>query len=154
MRRSDFLAEILIVRAEASELPRACDWADAMGREFALPQSTLFAIQLCFEEALSNIVQHGFADSQDKFPSNKEIRLTLERKDDTIIATIEDHGMPFDPRGHPAPVMVTEISEAPLGGRGIHLMRKFARCLDYERRNGVNRLTLCFHYGGPTIADG
>jgi anti-sigma regulatory factor (Ser/Thr protein kinase) len=145
-RGRDLVAETLVVRAEISELARVRDWTDSLGQRFALPQSTLFAIQLCFEEALSNIVRHGFAGSRDEVTRNKDVHLALERADDRIIVTIEDHGVAFDPLGVAAPDMPTAISEAPAGGRGIHLMRQFAQCLAYERRDGVNRLTLRFTY--------
>ena len=138
------MVEALVVRAEIAELPRVYDWAEALGRRFGLSQSTLFAIQLCFEEALSNIARFGFADGENEVPRNTDVRLTVEPRGDTIVATIEDHGVAFDPLVAAAPVRPTAISEVPLGGRGIHLMRQFTRTLEYERRNGMNRLTLCF----------
>ena len=138
------MAETLIVEAEISELSRASEWAAAFGQRHALPQSTLFAIQLCIEEALSNIVQYGFADCHDVDPRNKGIHLSLKRQDNAITATIEDRGVAFDPLGVSAPAQPTAIGDVPLGGRGIHLIREFAQKLEYERLNGVNRLMLSF----------
>jgi len=138
------VAETLVVRAEISELARVYDWADALGRRLALPRSTWFAIRLCIEEALSNIIRHGFAGVQDAVPPNKDVRLALEPVDQAIIMTIEDHGIAFDPLGVAAPAVPTPITGAPTGGWGIHLMRQFAQRLAYERRDGVNRLTVCF----------
>jgi anti-sigma regulatory factor (Ser/Thr protein kinase) len=140
------VVEALVVRAEISELTRVYDWAEALGRRFGVPQSTLFAIQLCFEEALSNIARFGFADVENEVPRNTDVRLTVEPRGDQIVAMIEDHGDAFDPLGVVAPARPTVISEVPLGGRGIHLMRQFAQSLTYERREDINRLTLSFAY--------
>jgi anti-sigma regulatory factor (Ser/Thr protein kinase) len=136
----------LVVQAEIAELPRVWDWADALGQRLGLSQSTLFAIHLCFEEALSNIVKHGFVSGPDEGGRNRDVHLALERVDDAIIVTIEDHGIAFDPLGVARPAASATLSEAPIGGRGISLMRQFARHLAYERRGGMNHLTLCFAY--------
>ena len=44
----------------------------------------------------------------------------------------------------PGPVPATSLEEAKVGDLGIHLMRSFANGMDYERRDGRNRLTLRF----------
>ena len=40
--------------------------------------------------------------------------------------------------------MVSSLEEAKIGDVGIHLIRSFASGMDYERREGCNRLTLRF----------
>jgi anti-sigma regulatory factor (Ser/Thr protein kinase) len=140
------MPETLVVRAEIAEMARVWDWANLLGQRLALSQSTLFAIHLCFEEALSNIVQYGFASDRDESGNSRDVHLTLERVDDTIIVTIKDYGVAFDPFEVAAPDAPATISEAPIGGRGIHLMRQFSRHIAYERRDGVNHLTLSFAY--------
>jgi serine/threonine-protein kinase RsbW len=141
--RSSDLLETLVVQAEIPQLARVSNWVDDVARLLALPQPVSFAIHLCLEEALSNIVRYGFAGDQEG-PQNKEVRLSLEQVAETIVVTIEDHGVEFDPLAVAAPLAATAITEAPAGGWGIPLMRKFARSLAYERRGGVNRLTIWF----------
>jgi anti-sigma regulatory factor (Ser/Thr protein kinase) len=41
-------------------------------------------------------------------------------------------------------VVATSLEQAKVGDLGIHLMRSFASGMDYERREGRNRLTLRF----------
>lgn len=150
------MADTLVVRAEIAELARVSDWTNAVATRLALPQSILFAIHLCFEEAVSNIVRYGFRDRQDLAGLNKDVCLALVREADTVIVTIEDHGAAFDPREVAAPTAPTTIDEVAIGGLGIHLMRQFAQDLAYQRLNGVNRLTLRFdlakHDGSGTAA--
>jgi hypothetical protein len=40
--------------------------------------------------------------------------------------------------------MAKSLAEANVGDLGIHLVRSFASSMDYERRDGRNRLTLRF----------
>jgi anti-sigma regulatory factor (Ser/Thr protein kinase) len=73
-----------------------------------------------------------------------EIAVELERNGATLIARIEDNGRQFDPTRAPPPMVATSLEKAKVGDLGIHLMRSFASGMDYERREGRNRLTLRF----------
>ena len=73
-----------------------------------------------------------------------EIAVELERNGATLVARIEDNGRQFDPTRAPPPVVATSLEKAKVGDLGIHLMRSFASGMDYERREGRNRLTLRF----------
>jgi anti-sigma regulatory factor (Ser/Thr protein kinase) len=68
----------------------------------------------------------------------------VERNGTTLVARIEDNGRHFDPTQVPPPSMVSSLEEAKIGDVGIHLIRSFASGMDYERREGCNRLTLRF----------
>lgn len=138
------MPEILVVQAEVAELARVDDWVDALAKRWDLPEATSFALHLCVEEAISNIVLHGFADRQGEPGLNKDVRLALECENDTVTMTIDDHGAAFDPLEVAAPIVPATIAEAKIGGLGIHLMRKFAQHMAYERRDGMNCLTLRF----------
>src|SRR5262249_34922652 len=62
----------------------------------------------------------------------------------TLVARVEDNGRQFDPTRAPPPAPAASLEEAKVGEVGIHLMRSFANGMDYERRDGRNRLTLRF----------
>jgi serine/threonine-protein kinase RsbW len=136
------MRQTLVVQAKIAELTRVWTWADALGQSFGLGQSTVYAIHLCLEEALSNIARYAFDGGQ--AADSNFVRLAAERLDDAIVVTIEDHGIAFDPLAVTPPAPATTLLEAPEGGRGIPLMRHFSRHLAYERRDGANRLTLRF----------
>ena len=98
-----------------------------------------FAVQLCLEEAVANIIMYGAARDE-----RLEIAVELECNGGTLVARIEDNGRQFDPTRAPPPVVATSLEKAKVGDLGIHLMRSFASGMDYERREGRNRLTLRF----------
>jgi anti-sigma regulatory factor (Ser/Thr protein kinase) len=138
--------ETLVVQAEMTELARIADWAERLAEALDLPASVVFAIQLCLEEAVANVVRHGHPHREPPGhpPESNGIRLTLERHDDSVTATVCDTGVAFDPCSLPPPAHAATVDEAVIGGQGVHLMRKFSQHMGYERRGGTNRLTFRF----------
>jgi serine/threonine-protein kinase RsbW len=134
--------ERLVIPADMVGVARAAAWAEEMVQRLVLPSSTAYGLQLCFEEALSNIVCHGFTGVCDA--EQQEIVLELDRTPSALFVTIEDGGVPFDPRDVPSPAQGQTIEEVVVGGQGIHLMRQFSQGFDYEHRDGKNRLVLRF----------
>ena len=134
----------LVVAADLGEYPRLIAWAEAFVASHALPNATSFAIQLCLEEAFTNVVQHGYAGA----PGDVRVSLTLD--DGAVLLGLADRGVPFDPTAVPPPAPATSIMDAPVGGRGIQLMRKFADRLQYERADGENRFRL--HIPRPAVS--
>jgi len=118
-------------------------WIDGLVTHYAIPSDTAFAIHLCLEEAVSNVIRHGY----DCDPSHAVTVDYAIRETDLIEFTIEDHARPFDPL---APEHVEEMAQPSAedilrpGGRGIRLLRSFAGTLAYERLAGGNRLTIGF----------
>jgi serine/threonine-protein kinase RsbW len=132
----------LTLRSRLDELALLWTWVESLAAEHGIPSSTQFAIQLSLEEALSNIIRHGYNGEPDH-----SIQVDFSAPDGEIVFVVEDQAPPFDPleaeaqNDAPAPA---SISDLPLGGRGIRLMRKFANGLSYQRLPGGNRLTLRF----------
>jgi serine/threonine-protein kinase RsbW len=65
----------------------------------------------------------------------------LSRRKDAVIE-IEDDGKPFNPLEFPPAPLVSSLDDAPLGGRGIHLIRSLMTECSYQRNDGKNVLTL------------
>ncbi len=98
-----------------------------------------FAVALCLEEAVTNVIMHGSADDE-----RLEIAVEVERHGGTLIARVEDNGRHFDPTTAPSPPAAASLEEVQIGDVGIPLMRRFAASLHYERRDHRNLLTLRF----------
>src|SRR5262249_7809101 len=138
MAMSSFEANRLVLRNDLAELDRLAGWIEVWVQR-DLSADTSFAIQLCLEEAVANIIMHGSAKDD-----RREIAIEVERNGGTLVARIEDTGPEFDPNQVPAPSLVSSLKEAKVGDFGIHLMRIFATGMNYERRDGRNCLTLQF----------
>jgi anti-sigma regulatory factor (Ser/Thr protein kinase) len=131
-------ASRLVLRNDVAELERLAGWIEGFTRQSTSPD-VLFAVQLCLEEAVANIIMYGGAKDDALV-----IAVELERNCGTLVARIEDNGRQFDPTRAPPPAPAASLDEAKVGDVGIHLMRSFANGMDYERRDGHNRLTLRF----------
>ncbi len=127
----------IVLRNEDGELDRLAPFVEDYARQAGLAAYTVFAIQLCLDEAVSNIVRHGEGRA-----SHIVIRLrSAGGRADLMIA---DDGSAFDPTSAPPPQRATSLDEAQIGGLGVHLMRKFSSAMRYERAGAENRLLLSF----------
>lgn len=134
------------IRPDSSEIRRASAWLDAAGNELGIPGDELWRLDLCLNEALANVITHGMPIA------SAPIRLCLvvQREDGGGSArlTISDAAAAFNPLAVvPRPKPLT-VAEAEPGGHGLNLMRRFARSLDYEHRDGHNHLTMHFRWHG------
>jgi anti-sigma regulatory factor (Ser/Thr protein kinase) len=128
----------LVLRNNLAELDRLAGWIEGWAQQDLSPDLS-FAVQLCLEEAVANIIMHSVTKDR-----RLEIAVEVERKDQMLVARIEDNGMAFDPTQVPQPPVPASLDEAKVGDIGIHLMRSFASSIHYERRDGTNRLTMRF----------
>jgi anti-sigma regulatory factor (Ser/Thr protein kinase) len=132
-------ARRLVLRNDLAELQRLAGWIQGWSDASVLSSDVSFAVQLCLEEAVANVIMYGSPKGD-----HLEIAVEVERDDGALVALIEDNGRQFDPTKVPPPVPATSLEDAKIGEVGIHLMRSFADQMHYERRDGRNRLTLRF----------
>jgi serine/threonine-protein kinase RsbW len=131
-------AKRLLLHRDLAELERLAIWLEGWAMRDLSPELS-FAIQVCLEEAVANIIMYS-ATTDDRL----EIVIEVERRNQSLVAQIEDNGSAFDPTRVPRPPIPTSLAEAKVGNLGIHLMRSFASGLHYERRDSRNRLTMQF----------
>jgi anti-sigma regulatory factor (Ser/Thr protein kinase) len=63
---------------------------------------------------------------------------------------VEDDGRPFDPLAHSAPDLSQPLDKRPVGGMGIHMIRKSMDRVEYRRADGKNILTMTKAIKAPT----
>jgi anti-sigma regulatory factor (Ser/Thr protein kinase) len=133
----------LVLKSNLENVDQLWPWVDAVTAEYAVPADTLFAIHLCLEEALSNVIRHAYREQP-----GHHVTIDFARdRTDGLVFTVEDNAPPFDPLGHPAhreTLPSAPVDPLQLGGHGIRLMRKFAGGLGYMRLPNGNRLTIRF----------
>lgn len=93
---------------------------------------------LVFDEIVSNIIRHAYPDGREH-----PIAVSFALSSPTLTLAFEDGGIPFDPCRAPTPPKAGTLADAPVGGRGLLLVRNAAKNLAYERTaSGRNRLTV------------
>ena len=120
-------------------LARLGSWVDDIAAALMLPGPAEYALRLCVEEAVANVVMHGTACAEG---DAGEVGLRVKPGPDVLCVTVEDRCRPFDPLQVAAPERPADVASVRVGGLGVHLMRQYAQALGYERVDGVNRLTV------------
>lgn len=129
----------LIGNAEA--LPRLNRFIETIGEEMKWPTDVTFAVGLCLEELVLNIVKYGYQHNAN--PNAKpKINVHLECNPTQVWVTLEDNGVPFNPLTYPEADVSLPLEQRTEGGLGIFLAKKKMDSLDYSRVNDMNRLTL------------
>jgi serine/threonine-protein kinase RsbW len=140
--RKDTYRSTMRIRNDPTELDTVTRWIIQACNEARLSEKSAFAVQLCLEEMVANILEHGKGSAR-----AAAISARLERCDSGIILDIEDDGGPFDPSLMPPPQRSDSVDTALVGGQGIHLVRAFSSRMEYVRSDGHNRLRLTFAEG-------
>jgi serine/threonine-protein kinase RsbW len=93
----------------------------------ALDPLVINRLEVVFEEIVSNIVRHGFTPG-----SGQSIAVRVAARPDTLVLSVEDDGVAFNPLEAPGPAPFTSLETAALGGLGVALVRKLAADVRYE----------------------
>ena len=101
------------------------------------PADVKLHVDLVLEELVQNIVSYGYPDGR---PGRIEV--TLRQESQRISLTVEDDGDAFDPFKQPDPDFTLDLEDRPIGGLGIHLIRKLMDGHVYRRVAGHNRVDL------------
>ncbi|MBF0498137.1 MAG: ATP-binding protein, partial [Deltaproteobacteria bacterium] len=93
-------------------------------------------VDLAIDEAATNIINYAYENTA----GDLTVSITLEEPATLVIALI-DHGTPFNPLTIPPPDLESDIDHRPIGGLGLHLIRKFTDSVSYRREDDKNILT-------------
>ena len=110
---------------------------DTFARENDVAASVRQAADLALEEHLTNVLHYAYQDS-----GRHEIRVRLELEQGYLVIEIEDDGKAFDPLSPPEVDTSLPLDQKPMGGLGIHLIRKFMDEVRYRREANKNILHL------------
>lgn len=130
------------------DISAAAQWVDTIAVEQQFPEQLVFALQICLEELLTNVVRHGGAKSSGDLsevpipPLNVEISISIGAQ--RVSMTVEDNGKPFDVVNAPAHRIDQPLDEVQPGGLGIQLIRNFASSIAYEQTGLGNRVIVEF----------
>lgn len=114
-------------------------WVDEVAAALRLGTAAEYALRLCLEEAVANLVMHGAAPPERDAGS---ITLSVCADEQALRVAIEDACTAFDPLAVATPENPQHPLDARVGGLGIHLMRRFSNDLHYESEDRTNRLSL------------
>ena len=126
-----------VSQARLTDLAALRAFVAAACAEVGAPPAVGEALVLAADEVCSNIVLHGYGAGE---PG--PITIEVDRAADGARVTIADEGRAFDPADARAPDLTAPWEAREAGGLGWHLVRQVVDELRYERRSGVNLITL------------
>ncbi|MGZ4970503.1 MAG: ATP-binding protein [Methylobacter sp.] len=87
----------------------------------ALPDRDLaFSVNLCLDELITNTIIHGLKGATDRF-----IHVQINSSDEWLEILLKDDAPKFDPfMQAPVPNLDLDINERPIGGLGVHIVKK------------------------------
>ena len=132
-------SERLDLQSRISELARVLPWIERLSSRYSIPDNTQFAMNLCLEEVLSNVIRHGYGEQ----PGSIAIHFRAE-PGGQFFFVVEDEAPPFNPVDSPELPAISSLDEAQVGGQGIRLLRQFSDALNYRRTPRGNQLTIGF----------
>ena len=135
----------LVMRNDIQQIPTLAEWVDSL----ELPAEMNMQIQLALEEAVSNVMLYAYPEKAGqvlvefaKTTTNDQRPTTYDQRPTTIVFTITDSGIPFDPTQQAEADTSLSAEERQIGGLGIHLVRQIMDEVRYERFEEKNILTL------------
>ena len=113
------------------------EYVETVAKAAQLDNETIFNLNLALEEAVSNVILYAYPEGTDNV-------VDIEAKADgnQVSFVITDSGKPFDPTAKEEVDIDAEITDRPIGGLGIHLVRTIMDKVSYERKEEKNILTL------------
>ncbi len=124
----------LVVEPKLEHLPRLVAFVETFAEEHGFSMADTFSVTLAVEELFANTVEHGQ-------PHAHSAELSLQVEEDVATVTYSDDGGPFDPTHQAAPDTTLSADARPIGGLGLHIIRKSMQGLRYERLAGRNCIT-------------
>ena len=102
-----------------------------------VPPPVVQAADLALEEHLTNVMSYAYEDARDH-----DIIVRLEANDADFVIEVEDDGKPFDPTEAPKVDTSLPLDKKPIGGLGIHLIRRAMDEMRYTRQGNRNVLRM------------
>ena len=142
---SEFRQEIEIA-SDAALLQQVRVAVAAFVDRTPLPSQDRNKVVLAVDEAVANVIEHGYDDVPDGW-----IRIDLCRRPDSLSICIQDKGKRFDPSRVLDPDIADHVRLGKNHGLGIFLMRTIMDVVDYNFENEAeNRLTLIKYFTGAS----
>jgi anti-sigma regulatory factor (Ser/Thr protein kinase) len=140
--------ETITLRNDRAEIPRLAAFIDSFCRTLGPAQEDLMSFHLALEEAVTNVIHHGYVDGQ-----SHEFTVSLAAAPGGLVtAVVSDDAPAFDPVARPPVDTSLPLEERPIGGLGVHLIKNLMDSVRYERREGRNILTLEWRSTRPRTA--
>lgn len=128
---------LIEVEGGAGHLDRIRAFLEAFSEREKLEAEAAFALDVCVEELVTNVFAHGARPG-----TQPRVAVHLERRAGVLRARIEDNCPPYNPLRREEVDVHAPLEERPVGGLGIHLVKRLMHAVTYEFAGGRNIIVL------------
>ena len=128
----------LVIPARLQDVRNACDFVVEAAESAGLDERAVYHCQMAVDEALTNIIEHGF----DYHGENAPIEIACQPDTEFFQIAIIDTSPAFNPLEHESPDPTEPLDSREPGGWGIYFIRRLMDDITYERLDDRNRLTM------------
>lgn len=129
------LAEPLVMPATLESVSAITDWVLKLAKPF-FSELTLQKLGVAADDMVANVSLYSYPEEAELI----EVSCGLEGE--FFFIRICDRGQAFNPLEFKDPDVTLPPAERPIGGLGIFLARRYSNDMRYERREGMNILTI------------
>jgi anti-anti-sigma factor len=127
-------SQTLTISADLAELARVMQTIDDFCTGKAVSAADVSALHLALEEIVTNVITHGYRSDP-----VRSLTVRLETiAPDRIRAVVTDDAHAYNPLARPEVNTTLPLEARPVGGLGVHLVKKLMDVCMYEHRDGWN----------------
>ena len=131
------LQRSLTLPNDINTIPQLNEFIDTVCEELEIDMALAMSLNLAMEEAVVNVMDYAYPEG-----TEGEVDIEAIADEAQLHFTISDSGMPFDPTARAEVDTTAGVEERPIGGLGIHLIRRIMDSVKYKRKNDMNILTI------------
>ncbi len=131
-------SQTLTIAADLAELARVMQTIDDFCAGLAASTADVSALHLAVEEVVTNVITHGFQNDSSRSLTVRLEALTTDR----IRAVVTDDAPAYNPLARPEVNTTLPLEARPVGGLGVHLVKKLMNVCLYEHRDGQNLFSI------------
>jgi PAS domain S-box-containing protein len=125
------------IENQLNQMPQVIESFEAFGEKNELSFGVIQKFNIALDELLNNIISYGFQDDLEH-----EILVEVELRNERLIITLTDDGIPFNPFQNNPPDTKLSIDERNIGGLGIYIVKNLVDEYGYNRHADKNIITL------------
>ena len=129
----------ITLKARVENIPQAIAFIDEALEALGCPLKAQMQMDVAMDELVCNVASYAYPDGE----GDVTVQFDLETEEPyhAVAITLIDSGKPFNPLLAAEPDVTMPAEKRKIGGLGIFLVRKTMDAMDYEYRDGRNRLT-------------
>lgn len=118
-------------------IPKLNEFIDGFCEKKGIGMDVCASLNLAIEEAVVNIMNYAYPEGTVGY-----VNIWMGADDESLTVVISDTGIPFDPTKKEEVDTTLSVEKRPIGGLGIHLVRRIMDEIAYDYADHKNILTL------------